>query len=70
MKATLHDLYKELWLRQRERGEIRWKTKEGKEIDIKEMSDKHLENTIRLLENIDELQGLSCEFIGENFGDR
>lgn len=54
MDAKLNDLKVELWLRQRERGSIIWRTKEGKEIPIKEMTDAHLLNTINLLEEVEE----------------
>lgn len=54
MDAKLNDLKLELWLRQRERGAINWRTKEGKEIPIKEMTDTHLLNTINLLEDLED----------------
>lgn len=47
MEATLDDLERELWLRRRNSGELVWKTREGKVIPVKDMSDKHLENAIR-----------------------
>lgn len=53
-KAGLEDLYRELWLRKRNRGEIVWVTKNGQTIPINEMTDSHLENTINMLERVRE----------------
>lgn len=69
MKANLNDLKLELWLRQRNRGEIIWDTKDGKEIPIGEMSDEHLINAIKRLlkyyekkKEIDDLNDLALEY--------
>ena len=55
MKADYNDLIQELWLRMRNSGEIRWKTRNGEEIPIKDMSDSHLMNAIHMLEKQEEL---------------
>ena len=49
MKARLDDLERELWMRMRDQGRIRWTTNSGKEIPIKNMTDKHLLNAIMML---------------------
>lgn len=48
--ADIEDIRLEMWLRERERGEILWKTKSGDEISIKDLSDKHLENILKMVE--------------------
>lgn len=48
--ATLSDFKLERWMRRRNTGQIAWQTKDGKVIPIKEMTDEHLEHTIRMIE--------------------
>ena len=57
-QATLNDLLKEQWLRDRNNGNLVWITKEGKTIPIKEMTDEHLRNTINHLIRKEELEDL------------
>ena len=51
MKANLEDLIHEYWIRRRNKDEITWTTRSGEEISIKKMSDVHLINAIKMLEN-------------------
>lgn len=50
MNATLQDLELELWLRDRNSGNITWTTKDNRIIPINEMDSQHLRNTIAMLE--------------------
>ena len=54
IKADIRDLYMEKWLRNRNKGQLVWVTKDGKEIPIKDMTDEHIENSIVLLEKHEE----------------
>lgn len=49
INATLKDLELELWLRNRNSGELVWTTKTQKQVPIKDMTDTHLHNTLRML---------------------
>ena len=69
MIAGLSDLKLERWLRARESGALKWKTKNGDEISIKRMSDSHLENAIKMIEKMadneekrTEYEELKCEY--------
>lgn len=46
MIATIEDLRLEQFLRNRNSGKLVWKTKEGRIIPIKELSDEHLTNIL------------------------
>ena len=47
-KATKEDIAMELWLRERNDGDLRWVTKNGQEIPIKHMSADHLRNILNI----------------------
>lgn len=49
-KATLNDLYMERWFRLRNKGMLCWRTKEKQMVPLREMTDEHLLNAIRLME--------------------
>ena len=48
--ADINDLKLEQWIIPRNSAQIMWKTKHGREIPIKDMSDTHLSSTINMLE--------------------
>lgn len=50
MTAKLDDLYNELWLRMRNSGKIVWVTKNGDKVALKDMSNTHLINAIKMLQ--------------------
>jgi hypothetical protein len=47
--ATIEDLRFELWLRQRNSGDIKFRTSYGDLLSIKEMSNSHIEAAINQL---------------------
>jgi len=51
-KATLNTLKKE-YARRHPRKETYWVTKDGKKVYVTEMSDEHLERTIKMLEKLE-----------------
>lgn len=61
VEATLDDLELELWLRQREKKEIVWTTKQGVQIPINDMTDDHIINAIKCITRQDE----KLEHIGD-----
>ena len=61
-RAVLDDLLKEKWLRERGDGDIVWKTKDGHEIPIVEMSDEHLDNAIEFLKRKKEFDGVAAVY--------
>lgn len=64
-KATIQDLELELWLRQRNSGLIYRKTKDGREIPIKDMDNNHLANTLKMLLRNAERENFYDEHIGD-----
>jgi len=50
MIATEEDLRLEYWLRKRNSGRLMWRTKNGDEIPIKDLSDKHLVNILDMFD--------------------
>ena len=62
-KEALYYLNKELEKRTR----ILWTTKSGEQIEIDNMTDKHLINTIKLLEQQSELDDIQGDYL--NYGD-
>jgi hypothetical protein len=66
----LCDLKLERWLRARESGELKWKTKNGDEISIKRMSDAHLANAIKCLSEQNEFLSDAINYGHEDAGDR
>lgn len=63
--ADIQDLELELWLRQRNSGSIYWKTKDGREIPIKDMDNNHLVNTLKMLLKQTEREDFYDEHIGD-----
>ena len=49
-RATIEDLKLEAWLRERNSDQIKWKTKDGSLISIKDLSDSHLNSILNMLE--------------------
>lgn len=50
MIATEEDLKLEYWLRKRNSGRLIWRTKNGDEIPIKDLSDEHLRNILNMFD--------------------
>jgi hypothetical protein len=59
IKADIEDLEKELWLRERE--EMVWETKDGKQIPLKEMTTEHIINAIKYFERVYEEREIAIE---------
>ena len=67
---TLDDLLKEQWLRKRDSGELKWVTKNGDKIALKNMSDAHLANAIKCLSEQNEFLRDAINYEHEDAGDR
>lgn len=69
--ATQEDLSLEIWLRRRERGDIIWRTREGNEIAIKDMTDKHLTNAFNACVRAEENHALCFNLpLDDGWGDK
>lgn len=62
--ASMEDLLLELFLRKRESGSLVWKTKEGKIIPIKDLSDNHLISIIRMIDRKNDQMWNNLEALG------
>lgn len=62
--ASKLDLLFEKWLRDREKKEIVWITKDKTVMPIRDMSDKHLENTIKMLQEEEDKFNKFIEALG------
>lgn len=62
IRADINDLKLERWLRRRDAGLIVWKTKGGHEIQLKNMSDSHLDNAINHLVSKHEEADIVAEY--------
>jgi len=69
--ASIKDLEMELWLRRRNSGLLKWTTKNGEEIALKDMSDEHLKNALNMAYRIEDLND-NIDFAGfdDDWGDR
>lgn len=65
IQADYSDLEKEYWYRIRNSGELVWKTKDGKNIPIKDLSIEHLVNILNFLNRIDDEEELLLFSDGE-----
>lgn len=63
MNATIEHLQWELYLRFRDK--LTWRTKDGKEIPLSELSDEHLLNILRLIQQRREEKKIA-DLIGED----
>ena len=66
MIANIDDIRLEQFLRSRNSGKLVWKTKEGKIIPLKELSDEHLTNILNVY-SLDEDQTTNIKHSSLNF---
>lgn len=62
MRAEIDDLIREEWLRARNSGELVWKSADGSEVAVKDMTDTHLRNAIKMMTRMRELSDMKAEW--------
>lgn len=65
VQADYSDLEREYWYRMRNSGELVWRTKDGKNIPVKDLSDEHLVNILKFLIRQSDEEELTFDINGE-----
>ena len=69
--SIIKDLEMELWIRRRNSGQLKWTTRSGEEIALKDMSDQHLQNALNMARRIKELNdNVAFAAFDDGLGDR